>query len=156
MADYRDGHAEARLLRRTIVESMDFDGRSRRTEWLFYSIATTLAGTLIGFVGDMILPGLVAVAILIIWTIAAILPTFALFCRRMHDQDRSGAWTFVYVANVLMQIISAAMVPANSAWFQHPFEWISAGLFLAVLVLILLPGTKGRNSYGADPRISEP
>ena len=51
---------------------------------------------------------------------------FSLTVRRLHDTERSAAWILLLVIPVI-----------GSIWF---------------LCLMLLPGTKGNNKYGPDPR----
>ena len=111
----------------------DFDGRSSRTEyWLFF---ITLYGALIALA---IFAGLldeasggsgISVLFLIllgIGVLAALIPSWSVTIRRLHDQDKSG-WM------VLLTFI--------------PFiGWIFA------LVFAFTPGTEGENEYGPDPR----
>jgi uncharacterized membrane protein YhaH (DUF805 family) len=63
--------------------------------------------------------------LLILGILAAIIPLLAVEVRRLHDQDRSG-WL------VLLNLI--------------PYVG-----FVAVFVMMLLPGTPGPNRFGAEP-----
>lgn len=67
----------------------------------------------------------IGLAILGIWSLAALIPTLAVCVRRLHDQDKSG---WFYLLNFV------------------PF----GGLVL--LVFYFLEGTRGPNRYGPDPK----
>jgi uncharacterized membrane protein YhaH (DUF805 family) len=112
----------------------DFSGRSSRTEFgLFF----------ISFYGMVVLLLLLAVALgsnlleegagfgwgfglLLIWVLAAIVPSWAVTVRRLHDQDKSG-W-----------FILLTLIPYLG--------------FLFWLIFAFWPGTEGENDYGWNPR----
>ena len=79
------------------------------------------------------------------WLVAAAL----LYCgacllsQRLHDRGRSGWWSGL----ILLAFAMAWPRP------QAPFDWIALGLLVLVAVdLILLPGQKAFNRYGAPTR----
>jgi uncharacterized membrane protein YhaH (DUF805 family) len=122
------------LLLRPWRRAFDFAGRSTRTEyWLFVGQAMLLilAPIIVGVAAQD--PGLAAknqianlyVALFGIATLACFVPGLAVAVRRLHDQDRSGAFLFL--------------------WFA-PFGG------LAILVFMLLEGSEGENLYGPNPR----
>jgi uncharacterized membrane protein YhaH (DUF805 family) len=101
----------------------DFRGRATRTRyWL---------AVLVHFVISVALLALVAPRaeqlwfVLVLYYLAGLVPVTALVTRRLHDAGHSG----------LLQLIG--LVPFG---------------FLAVLVLTALPGTRGPNQHGPDPR----
>lgn len=111
----------------------DFDGRSSRTEyWLFF---ITLYGAIIvlamfaGLLDEASGGSGVSVLFLIllgVGVLAALIPSWSVTIRRLHDQDKSG-WM------VLLTFI--------------PFiGWIFG------LIFAFTPGTEGENEYGPDPR----
>jgi uncharacterized membrane protein YhaH (DUF805 family) len=61
-----------------------------------------------------------------IYTLAVIIPSLAVFVRRLHDIDKSGWWFFIG----LIPIIGAI--------------WL--------LVLLCMEGNAGDNSYGPSPK----
>lgn len=79
------------------------------------SIVVAIVGALIHF------PFLGAV-----YSLAIILPGFAVAIRRMHDIDRSGFWLWI------------ALVPIVG--------------FIVLIVFAATPGTIGDNKYGPDPK----
>jgi uncharacterized membrane protein YhaH (DUF805 family) len=79
------------------------------------------------------------------WLVAALL----LYCgacvlsQRLHDRGRSGWWSGL----ILLAFAMAWPRPAA------PFDWIAVGLLVVVAVdLLLLPGQKSFNRYGAPPK----
>jgi uncharacterized membrane protein YhaH (DUF805 family) len=144
---------------RTAGRSFDFSGRSSRSEVLTYYFGSLLIGILIGL-------GLVPflepdqeriTARALDWALR--IPLLALLVRRLHDQNRTGAWAWL----VLLPIVYTAAADAASTfggidqriafdqvtWF---FYWPSLLCMIAMLVAYLLPGTAGPNRFGPDPR----
>lgn len=107
-----------------------FDGRARRREFwmfvLFNVIATVVASILDGALGltfdSMTHYGYIYSA----YSLAVLVPSFAVSVRRLHDIGKSGWWLLI------------VFVP------------IIGGIWL--LILLVTPGQSGSNSYGADPK----
>ena len=106
----------------------DFSGRARRAEyWLFFlfyfvvSFVLLFADGALGFSIQTL--GLGALGL--IFGLAMFIPGLAVAVRRLHDRDMRGWW-------MLLVFI--------------PF----LGL-LALLIMFVLPGTKGSNRFGKDP-----
>lgn len=118
----------------------DFSGRSRRKEfWMFM-----LFNVLVGFGLMMISVAITLVAlpedpeanppaavlaayfVMLLWSLALIVPTIAVYVRRFHDQDKSG-WFYLL-----------SFVPCIGG--------------LVVLYFMVLPGTAGPNRFGDDPK----
>lgn len=112
---------------KVLKQYVDFSGRARRTEyWMFvlinllFSITLALIDYLMGtmVMGSGILSGLYSLAILI--------PSLAVVCRRLHDIGKSGKWFFI------------AFIPVVGA------IWL--------FVLLVTKGQAGDNQYGSDPK----
>lgn len=138
----------------------DFQGRSRRMEfWMFQLlnaiVALVLAGpfffSLIGatieasgdpaaeaalaenmFAGGMGL-SFVGFGIYGLYALAALVPSIAVTVRRLHDRDMSGWW--------YLGLTVAGFIPL-----------IGLAASIALLVLMVLPGTQGGNRFGPDPK----
>jgi uncharacterized membrane protein YhaH (DUF805 family) len=112
-----------------------FDGRARRLEyWVFSGFVAAVAvltlllaqiGTDGGARGLRILGG----AFLTLFILASIVPSFALRIRRLHDINRTGYWILI----AFLPIIGSVLL----------------------LVFSLLPGTRGANRFGPDPKAVE-
>lgn len=150
----------AHLLKRTVVGFTDFSGRSRRTEVIYYWIASILLGVTLQFA--MTTAASIETSLLFGETLQLVLmvPMFALFVRRLHDQGRSGWWGILLPLSLLLNI------PALEAEIHGDLAeiiaqkitplGISAGICgLAVFVLCLLPETERANRDGPDPRLEE-
>ncbi|WP_315761410.1 DUF805 domain-containing protein [Sphingomonas sp. Y38-1Y] len=112
----------------------DFQGRSRRLEyWMFTLFLTlvTLVAVLFALMTGMMnaddsQPGSFFLILLGIGTIAVIVPSIAVQVRRFHDQDKTG-W-----------LVLLAFIPYIGG--------------IIILVFMCLPGTRGTNRFGPDPK----
>ncbi|PKP92921.1 MAG: DUF805 domain-containing protein [Alphaproteobacteria bacterium HGW-Alphaproteobacteria-14] len=138
----------------------DFQGRSRRKEyWMFallnLLVALVLAGPFFfSFISASIAAageanaeaaameammeggmGLSVVGVVIygLYALAAFIPSIAVTVRRLHDRDMSGWWYLGLAVGGLL-----------------PFVGFLASI--ALLVLMVLPGTAGPNRFGHDPK----
>ena len=116
----------------------DFSGRSRRKEFWMFLLFNVLVGNawlalIVGVTlasgnsdGDPPMIFWVLYALMMIWSIALIVPMIAVHVRRFHDQDKSG---WFYLLN---------FVPCVGG--------------LVVLYFMIMPGTEGPNRFGDDPK----
>jgi uncharacterized membrane protein YhaH (DUF805 family) len=150
----------ARLLKRTILGTADFTGRSRRTEVIYYWIATVLIGVVVGFTRVMLVPFQSMAWFDVLLQLAFVVPMFALFVRRLHDQNRSGWW------GLLLPLALALSIPERLNEVRGDVGAILAQktsltaialdlVCIAILVLFLWPGTDGPNQFGPDPRLEK-
>lgn len=118
----------------------DFSGRSSRKEfWMFFLLNFIVGMVLWTFIilgagasaladssgTSSALFGGVGFLLLMVYGLAILIPTLAVYVRRFHDQDKSG-W-----------MILLLLVPFGG---------------IIVLVFMCLEGTNGANRYGPDPR----
>ena len=146
----------------------DFSGRSRRREFFgFFALNTLVTAALLGPIWTWIVgnaaalkaaglspklagtiadpnPLVLGLGLLGgLWAIATLIPTVALSVRRLHDRGMSGWW---YLAFVVMALaVTFSNVPLGGFTMA-----------VAYLALMSLPGTRGENRHGADPRLGEP
>lgn len=150
----------AYLLKRTIYGAADFTGRSRRTEVVYYWIATILLAVVVGFTRAMLLPFQSTMWFDVLLQLVFVVPMFALFVRRLHDQNRSGWWGLLLPLALFLSIperlnevrgdVGAILGQKNS------LTAIALDLVcIAILVMFLWPGTDGPNRFGPDPRLEE-
>jgi uncharacterized membrane protein YhaH (DUF805 family) len=161
MMAYDSGAENLALLKRAVTGTFDFAGRSRRTELLYYAIATALISAVLGFVAMVTLSWTASLVANMVFRLLLALPFFALFARRLHDQNRSAWWALILpvifafdIARQLDFIFIGNGIEAD----RYPVGgsinlWIGVPMTLAYLVLAFLPGTDGPNRFGPDPRL---
>jgi uncharacterized membrane protein YhaH (DUF805 family) len=147
------------LLKKTIRGVAEFTGRSRRKEVVYYWIATAI----IGYTLDatwIILATYQSIVWLELLQLVFILPMFALFVRRLHDQNRSGWWGLMlplaFVFSIPDRVKEArGEIEAMLVLKTSPTAIALDLLYITILVLFLWPGTAGPNQFGSDPRLQE-
>jgi len=129
---------------------VDFTGRSRRMEyWMFtlFNIIVMLILAFIAFGGigladlsdpasdEMLIAGLTGGFGLLIlaYFLVILIPSIAVTVRRLHDRDMSGWWYLGFFVGGLL-------------------PYVGFLFSIALLVLMLLPGTPGPNRFGEDPK----
>lgn len=125
---------------------VNFKGRSRRAEYWWPALMNIIVVVVLGGGGlalgggmgaledgDIALPGIILFGILGLYALAIIIPSYAVFARRLHDINMS-AW-------LIIPIVLIGMAPV-------------VGLLgsVAQIVIGCIPGTKGVNKYGEDPK----
>lgn len=112
----------------------DFTGRARRSEYWYFRLATAVIFFLFIILGVVLYAitsnGSLAVGLacglLVLYSLATLIPSLSVSVRRMHDIGKSG-WT-----------IFVAMIPlVGPIW---------------MLVLLFTEGDSGENYYGSDPK----
>ena len=162
------------LMLKPLIKYADFNGRARRLEyWLFQLFqmlvyvglivmivagAGTAAvnrdvGAALGSLGGLVLLG--------IFALACFMPNLAVAVRRLHDTGRSAWWLLLYAPGALSAATtfqSLATVGQSREAFiaaaSHASLFSLIGTFcnLAMFVMTLLPGTRGANRFGDDPK----
>lgn len=127
----------------------DFRGRSRRKEYWMFVLGYILVIVAIFAISDVAGifstssenldrgslngPPLIAFTALVLFILAIIIPSLAVQVRRLHDRDMSGWWLLLLYTLTLLPIVGFLA-------------------FIAILVLAILPGTRGPNRFGPDPK----
>ena len=78
------------------------------------------------------------------------IPIFCLMVRRLHDMNKDETLAYVYIAMSLSTII----FQGNDFLVTEPSQLENVITFvngILALYILLWPGTKGDNRYGADP-----
>lgn len=144
----------------------NFKGRSTRAEYWWAILFIYIVSMVLTFLGvfGSILSGIFSLAVLV--------PSYAILTRRFHDVGLSGWWVVALVAVgiVVSSWIIGSMLPLfenivanggkfNPATFHMDPAMLSKMIFpcilgilegIAVLVICLLPSGKG-NKYGPNP-----
>jgi len=134
----------------------DFKGRSRRMEYWSFFLLNFIVVLFLVFVmlgtgaasgafadieaGD---PGAAFAMmfggfglIILLYSLAVLIPTIAVTIRRLHDRDMSGWWYGGLLIASFIPIVNFLAMIGN----------------LVLFVILLLPGTPGPNRYGPDPK----
>lgn len=103
----------------------EFGGRAHRTEfWMFTLISFLL------FMAAAIIDAMTTGWLLVVvYSLATLVPTLAIGARRLHDTGRSGWWQLVYIV---------------------PFG------FLVLLVFWVMDSQPGTNAHGPNPKGAVP
>lgn len=113
----------------------DFRGRSRRAEYwwvqLFHILVLLVPYILLFAIGgiqsgEMNILGVILMIAILVYALAVLIPGLAVSFRRLHDRDMSAWWLLI------------GLIPYLGS--------------LVLLVFYVLPGTKGPNKYGPDPK----
>ena len=113
----------------------DFSGRALRSEywwwtlftWIVYSVVGSIWGVSLvsSMVGDGDGVGAVGGFLWFVVSIGLLIPSLAVFVRRMHDTGRSGWWWFI------------GLIPLVG--------------FIVLLVFLVEEGSPSANQYGEPP-----
>lgn len=135
----------------------EFRGRSTRTELIAFYVLTMVASLAVHVAADRLgsddarswLEGGLGAALL--------LPTFALFVRRLHDSRRSGWWLLLGLPAILAGLweVIARPRPFTLHIQLHLPWWVVVPMVLCVLalfILLLLDDDVDANRYGPNPR----
>ena len=143
----------------TIRRAYAFRGRSTRSELIAYLFATLLVSVPVSFVTGLTLTHPFHLLTANVLTVLLALPLPALLVRRLHDCGRCGAWVWlavfgfaVWLARTLISArlgLGARLSFDSWTWL---LDWVVILANLASVLLALLPGSKGPNRFGADPR----
>jgi uncharacterized membrane protein YhaH (DUF805 family) len=113
----------------------DFSGRSRRKEYWMFTLGIIIVSVVLSLLlvggmdfnnGGFGAMGGLSLGILIVFTLAILIPALAVQVRRFHDQDKSGWFVLLNFLPYVGGII--------------------------VLVMMCLEGTRGPNRFGPDPK----
>lgn len=135
-----------------------FSGRARRREYwlfcLFMVIVSVAIQALSWAVKSSAVLTIVVSIISIVWSLYTFIPTIAIAVRRLHDTNHSGWWypfgAIMSIAFAILLTLAIASAPNNTAYLVASL--VCLAVCIAYVVLFFLPGTKGENNYGPDPK----
>ncbi|XYK78517.1 MAG: DUF805 domain-containing protein [Labrenzia sp.] len=131
-----------RSIKQTFAETLNYNGRSKRSDYWFYFLFVLLLSffqiTILLILGFS-LEGPVFALVGWVLGILTTIPNIALSVRRTHDFGVTG-W-------IVLPVWSLSFA---DLWSDAIGTLVLVGFFLLV-VIGLLPGHKGPNKYGAAP-----
>jgi uncharacterized membrane protein YhaH (DUF805 family) len=146
-------------IRESYRQSFDYAGRSRRKEYWAYFLFAFVTLALVEVIEAKL--GLSRAAgpsgvreggrLGSIVMLVLAIPGLAVAVRRLHDSNRAGWWLALPAAPILFWIL-ALVGRFNSPALFKPVMAAIALSPLIVLGMMCLPGTKGPNRFGPDPR----
>ena len=106
-----------------------FKGRASRAEFWWFTLFTAIVGFVLGFVDGLLFTStenafFALLGFCGLFQLGVFLSSLAVTARRLHDTDKSGWWTLLYLT-------------------------IIGGI--VVFIFTLLRGNEGSNKYGEDP-----
>lgn len=149
-----------RLFGHSIRHTLDFAGRATRAEALTYLVLSQALFLLIAWPAAWFAPDLTKHWIRFATQVLIVVPAIALIVRRLHDFGFSGRWSLILLA-VAVRNFTLDLLALIGGWdvrsaVESPLAYVDWLLFLPFValyfVLLVAPGTKGSNQYGADPR----
>ena len=127
-----------------------FSARSTRTELLGYVIASNILSISIAPLAILMTRDFAQhdfFASINIVNLLTYIPFPALAIRRLHDQNRTGAWF------ALMLVPSLIVWAAPSLIDDHSIiHFVAAVVSIVGFVLLFFPPSAGANRFGSDPR----
>lgn len=142
----------------TVRNSLLFDSRATVSELVHYVLCVAFFHLAIGL---LLMLGLSYPAFAVAQDLLQVLyfiPVPALLARRLHDQDRSARLLWLAVPGVALWIArkGLALVQSGTALAEFdrwtwPLDLAAGFTSLALIIVLLLPGTAGPNRFGPDP-----
>jgi uncharacterized membrane protein YhaH (DUF805 family) len=150
----------------------NFNGRARRKEYWFFVLFNILVGILVSLIDDFFgltlfklhsplgLSQMEPLDVGILHTfyqIAIIIPSIAVFVRRLHDIGKGGQWFFYWI----LITFAWAIVSVVILIFTNPLIYMSlfyTGLLVIAiwqLVWLCTEGESGDNRFGPDPKLED-
>lgn len=155
----RIGDSLTRRIGAKLSNAMSFSGRITRSDFFVWSIGLSLIAGIakLPFGGMEWERGWFAEAAV---DLLFCLPMFAVVVRRLHDWSRSGWWALLLLPLPfwgLYRSYRAYFAALNPDWQNQSdplafvWWWLAPSIILG-LAIWLVPGTRGANRFGPDPR----
>ena len=137
-------------------KKLNFIDRSSRAEfwyWIFVVLFTIVAPFVFviqcgGEPPTLMIPILLAS---FIWGLVAAIPTLAVAVRRFHDVGLPGLSPCALLILIVSAFLYVVFIEERDDKIELFFEAALSLLLFAILIVGLIPGTKGDNDYGPPP-----
>jgi uncharacterized membrane protein YhaH (DUF805 family) len=131
-----------------------FSGRASRSEFWFFYLFSGLAAFVIGFVCEFVgtifgaNPN-VAASPADLYVLAALLPTWAVIVRRLHDIGATGWWAIVPFAAYVLWF--AILLFTGLGWSFY-LVVVPVILLIGLLIALATDSQPGPNRFGPNPK----
>jgi len=92
---------------------------------------------------------MIAAIIVAIYALIMLIPSICVAVRRLHDTNRSGWWSLIIFAQVVLGLSKSFF---NSGGFLYFLGFISVVVSIVWLVFTLRDSQPGENKYGPNPK----
>jgi uncharacterized membrane protein YhaH (DUF805 family) len=130
-----------------------FSGRASRSEFWFFYLFSSLAAFVLGFVCEFV--GTIfgvnpnaAASPADLYVLAALLPTWAVLVRRLHDIGATGWWAVVPFAAYLVWL--AVLLLTGFGWSFY-LVLVPVILLISLLIALATDSQPGPNRFGPNP-----
>jgi uncharacterized membrane protein YhaH (DUF805 family) len=134
---------------------VDFNGRARRSEYWWFVLFTVLVGIAAGILDAILWPGIRGAdegPLAALSSLALLLPSLAVFVRRLHDFDRTAWWALFFYGALIATAFSAGIgIAAGATAVTLVSVLLLLGICVWAIVWMAMPGTSGPNRFGPDP-----
>ena len=144
------------VLYRNFVRAMEnyavFEGRSTRSEFWWFLLATIIVAFFVG-VTTIPLSSIRYAFYLVVYAFVLVMftPTLAVIIRRLHDTGRSALWSIGFVLSVIYDLVGLLNLPGLDT-ISMPVGIALRIYAILLIVFMALPSSDGDNVYGAAPR----
>jgi uncharacterized membrane protein YhaH (DUF805 family) len=98
-----------------------FDGRARRSEFWYFTLFNMVISFALGFIAGILAVSLNVAEIAYIahlYSLAVLVPSIAVWARRMHDVGKSGWYMLIPIYNIVLA--ASAGDPAQNSYGADP------------------------------------
>lgn len=114
---------------------VDFTGRASRSEFWWWTLFNFIVACVLSFIFTPIFGGshgssqFLGSLPTMIWGLIMLLPSLAVFCRRMHDTGRSGWWYFIGFIPLVGAIVLLVFECQPSQPMPNRYGNVPAGVY---------------------------
>ena len=116
----------------------NFRGRATRAEYWWFVLLCTLVSVLLMGIDSLGTGGFLNV----IWGLGTLIPSLSLGFRRLHDTNKPGYWSFIWIGGLLAFIILNTLGAGGVGGI------LFIASFGALVFWFAQPSDKGPNNYG--------
>lgn len=129
----------------SVFRNPSYKGRSRRSEYWWFTILFLLFCELIGYIASQENLSKLIVVVMTVPVIVAVFYELSVTTRRLHDLNISGWWLIIVVGFQLISTFSDDF---------EVFKYIQVLVKVILFVICMFDGSPNTNKYGISPKYS--